>query len=348
MKNLLRSLGFLFLGLILVQCTKNTSTSKTGSGETSSDAVVAEIGTNKITYKELLEGIETDVHELDKRKYELLEGKLKHMALEKIIMARPDRENLSVDEYVEKKIGAEYSPTEQEIVEFAKAKFIPTEELNEDLKKRIAEYMKMEKKHGALEKWLEEQMKTTPVKLLLPKPVPSKKEIALGNSPLLGEAKAKIKIVEFSDFECPFCASASKIVKEIKEKYKEKVVIAFKHFPLPSHTRAKIAAQYSLCVFKQEGGSEKFWAYHDLLFDNQKDLSDEKLLSLSEQVGVNKEKVKQCVDTNETLAQVEEDMKQGNQLKIQATPTFFVNGVEVRGASSIQDFTEIIEKELAL
>ncbi len=167
-------------------------------------------------------------------------------------------------------------------------------------------------------------------------------KIEVGNSPVKGPQDAKITIIEFSDFQCPFCKRGKDTMDQILKAYPKDVKIAFKHLPLDFHKNAKPAALATLAAGKQG----KFWEMHDIFFDNQSSLSPEFITATAEKLGLNMDKFKADMASDELAKQVEADMKLARENGIGGTPGFFVNGVAVKGAYPFDHFKGIIDRWL--
>ncbi len=176
--------------------------------------------------------------------------------------------------------------------------------------------------------------------------------INLSAKPFVGGENAKVVIVEYSDFQCPFCARSAAALKKINEEYGSKVKIYFKHFPLDKNYNPLLSYQIHPLAGRAAVASEaaaeqgKFWEYHDLLFENQGVFDDDSLISYAQALGLDVEKFRR--DTNDTkiIARVTKDVEEGNKLGINATPTIIINNKKVIGAS-YDDLKRIIDEELA-
>ncbi|WP_426751600.1 DsbA family protein [Myxococcus sp. Y35] len=163
------------------------------------------------------------------------------------------------------------------------------------------------------------------------------------DSPSFGPATAKVTIVEWSDFECPFCSRVGPTLAKIKETYAKDVRVVFRHQPLPFHPNAKLAAEASHAAHEQG----KFWEYHDKLFANQKALDRASLEKYAQELGLNVAKFKAALDQGKFKAKVEADSAAGNALGANGTPTFFINGREFVGAQPFDAFKRVIDEEIA-
>jgi protein-disulfide isomerase len=144
----------------------------------------------------------------------------------------------------------------------------------------------------------------------------------LDGSPTKGNKDAKIQIVEFSDFQCPFCSRVSAPLKDLEAKYGDQLSVTFKHFPLSFHKDAMPAALASMCAHEQG----KFWEYHDRLFANQKALQAENLKTYATNVGLDVAKWEACVQANKHQSLVDADMAEAREAQVRGTPTVFING----------------------
>ncbi len=171
----------------------------------------------------------------------------------------------------------------------------------------------------------------------------TKENLVKEESQVLGNKDAKVVIVEFSDFQCPACGSAHPIVKRITQEYGDKILFAYRHFPLvASHKNALKAAEAS----EAAGEQGKFWKYHDLLFANQENLEVENLKRYAKELGLDMNKFNEALDSGKFKDKVTADMDDGDRLGVRATPTFFINGEMHKGGLSYDQFKESIDKEL--
>ncbi len=161
--------------------------------------------------------------------------------------------------------------------------------------------------------------------------------------PAIGPADAKVTIVEFSDFQCPFCARVNPTLEEIKKKYPKDVRVVFRQQPLPMHKEAPGAARASLAAHKQG----KFWEMHDALFANARELNDAKFEELAKGLGLDLAKFKADMASPEIAKMVAEDQAVARQYGANGTPAFFINGRFLSGAQPIDRFEALITEEKA-
>jgi protein-disulfide isomerase len=159
-----------------------------------------------------------------------------------------------------------------------------------------------------------------------------------------GPESAPVTIVEFSDFECPYCSRARTTLDRLLEQYGQQVRLVFRHFPLEFHTNAEMAAQAALAA----GEQGRFWEMHDLIFDNQSRLSRNDLLEYAGRLGLDLNAFRQYVDSAAGQPRIEADLELGRRVGVRGTPTFLINGRTVNGAQPIERFQELVDEELLL
>ena len=159
-----------------------------------------------------------------------------------------------------------------------------------------------------------------------------------------GNANAAVTIVEYSDFECPFCEAAHPTIKQVMDTYGDDVKVVYRHFPLSFHPNAQKAAEASECA----GDQGKFWEYHDKVFENQNLLAVgiTQLKNWAKELGLNSGTFDSCLDGGQKAAKVTADLTQGTQHGVSGTPAFFVNGVKLSGAQPFSVFKQVIDGEL--
>jgi protein-disulfide isomerase len=179
-------------------------------------------------------------------------------------------------------------------------------------------------------------------------PQPQRIEVSLDDDPVKGSPNAKVTIVVFSDFQCPFCQRfALQTLPQIEEKYIKtgKVKLVYRDFPLSFHQYAQKAAEAAECADEQG----KFWEYHDILFQKLSEwaaVGESKFKEYAQQLGLDTQKFNQCLDSGKYASEVQKDYNDGLKYGVSGTPTFFINGIKVIGAQPYSVFEQIIEEEL--
>jgi protein-disulfide isomerase len=161
--------------------------------------------------------------------------------------------------------------------------------------------------------------------------------------PYLGNAEASIILSEYADLQCPACAAAHPLVKQIVEEHKDNIKYEFKHFPLTAiHGFAFDAGRAAECANDQD----KFWEFVDDSFNNQNKLSKKGLKTRASSLGLDRERFDACLDSGAKAEFVREDMSDGNTLRVSGTPSFFLNGKEIPYAQ-LQQLGRLIDAEVA-
>ena len=158
-----------------------------------------------------------------------------------------------------------------------------------------------------------------------------------------GDGQASVILVEYSDFQCPACAAYHPLVKQLLEELGDRIQFAYRHFPLPQHQQAKLAAYAAEAAGKQG----KFWEMHDLIFDGQKDWegnrgAQEIFQTYAVSLGLNLEKFKEDLNSEELIDKVSNDYRSGLSSGVNSTPTFFLNGRQLQNPRSYEEFRNII------
>jgi protein-disulfide isomerase len=306
--------------------------------------VLAKIGEEEITEEALIGEDKLDFFDLKKREYDLKMDRLNKLVVDKLVGAEAKKANMSLNDFIDKKIaGGEIKISDKDFKKFVADKHIPESQINPQIKERIINYLQSTKKQDQVQAYVAKLTKGKPVEVYFTKPK-IQVNVDPGDAPSFGKDGAAVTVVEFSDFQCPFCSRGAETVSEIKKKYGNKVKVAFKQFPLPMHKDAKPASEASLCVNEQS--TDKFWKYHDLLFKNQQELTPANFEKWAKQVGADEKKFKECYESKKYAAKVQAEMDYGEKIGVKSTPTFFVNGQLISGALPIDDFSVIIDEEL--
>jgi protein-disulfide isomerase len=161
-------------------------------------------------------------------------------------------------------------------------------------------------------------------------------------SPSRGNPNAKLAIVEFSDFQCPFCNRVTPTLEQIEREYGDDVRIVFKHLPLSMHPKAPAAHAAAEAAHRQG----KFWEMHDLIFADQSNMSPERYVEYAERIGLDVERFKKDVASEDVKRKVDSDVAEATRLGVMSTPGFFVNGRYLRGAQPFPAFKALIDEEL--
>ena len=204
----------------------------------------------------------------------------------------------------------------------------------------IRSLLLQERTRAAQEQYLDALKARTTVAISLD---PPRLQVAEAGRPARGPAGAPIEIIEFSDFQCPFCLQVYPTVAKVLSTYGDRIRFVYRHFPLPNHPNARPAAEASACAAEQG----KFWQYHDRLFENQGKLSIADLKQHASVLEMDAARFNACVDSHTFAKNVDEDVAAGEEVGVSGTPAFFINGRVLGGAQPFEAFKKVIDEELS-
>jgi protein-disulfide isomerase len=208
----------------------------------------------------------------------------------------------------------------------------------EEVAGQIKQYLEQQRQGETRQKYFDDLRARYKVEYLME---PDRIEVAT-TGPAVGPASAPVTIVEFSDFQCPFCSRLVPTIEEVKKKYGDKVRIVFRQFPLNFHQFAQKAAEASLCANEQG----KFWQMHDAMFANQQALAVEQLKAKAVELGMNADQFNSCLDQGKYASQIQADLDAGTKAGVNGTPAMFINGRFLSGAQPLGEITKVIDDEL--
>src|SRR5258708_12846098 len=211
----------------------------------------------------------------------------------------------------------------------------------DELKPRIKQFAKQQKLRDGMSKMLDQLKQKHHVEVALEAPELPRIEVE-AKGPARGPANAPVTLVEFSDFQCPFCGREFPVIERLMKEYDGKVRLVFRNYPLDFHPFAEKAAEAGACAADQG----KFWELHDKMFVNQQKLAVEDLKSYAKSVGVDASKFDKCLDSGEKKTDVDADQKAGNEAGVNGTPAFFINGIFINGAQPYEQFKQTVDREL--
>jgi protein-disulfide isomerase len=168
------------------------------------------------------------------------------------------------------------------------------------------------------------------------------KKIDVAEAPMKGSAGAKVTLVEFADYECPHCKRLQPVLRQIVDEFRSDVKVYFKHYPLPQHTNARMAAEAAVAANKQG----KFWTFQDKLWDKQDELSPAEIEKIAKESGLDMTKFRADMQAPATKDRVQKDRSEGQALGLQATPTVYIDGREYTDPKDTESLREWIKEAL--
>ncbi len=263
------------------------------------------------------------------------------MADDYVLEQAAKKENLSTTDYVKKHLSQRKITETDAKLFYDQHKEIQTRYPKfDDIKTRLIEALQSQEDEQDRAAFLDKLRKEQPVTVMLTAP---RIDVKSAGHPDIGGKNAPVTIVEFSDFQCPFCGRAEPTLKQVREKYGDKVRLVYMDFPLGIHDHAIDAASAGRCA----GEQDKFWQFHDAMFADQSKLKPDDLKADAKKLGLDTAKFNDCFDKGKYKRQIEADMTQGRDLGVDGTPAFFVNGRPLTGAQPLSKFETTIDEELA-
>jgi protein-disulfide isomerase len=308
--------------------------------------VVATVGSTPITLAEVddkaLEQMSPGGMKLSQALYDARRATLDDLIASHLMDDAAKTQGIERSALIEKEITAKVpAVTEPEIAAWYQANQGRVQGAPLDqVRQAIRSYLTQQRMQDVREQYLDALKKKTPVRVMLD---PPRQTVAAANGPSKGSASAPIEMIEFSDFQCPFCQRADPTVQQVLSTYGDRIRFVYRHYPLPNHPAARPAAEAAACAADQG----KFWPYHDRLFANPSKLADADLKQHAAELGLNAAQFNSCVDSHKFKAQVDADLKAGEEAGVNGTPAFFVNGRMINGAQPFDVFKKVIDEELS-
>jgi protein-disulfide isomerase len=311
----------------------------TGSVLAQNDStVVAEVGGIKVTLGELEQQESAKLLSAHYQYYQAQSKALQELIDKKVLEQKAKSENLTVDQLIDRDIKSQVKdPTEDQMKVYYEG--LETDQTYEAVRDKVLEKIRQLRTDKLLSAYVKALRAQTSVSITL---APPRANVEVADGQVLGPKTAKVTLVEFADYECPYCQKVADDVRKLKADFGDKVSFTYKDFPLPMHARAEKAAEATRCASKQN----KFWEFHDELF-HSKELDVDQLKAQARALNLNTEQFDKCLDSGEQAATVERDRKEGMRLGITGTPSFFVNGHYLSGALDYAALRQIVEQQLA-
>lgn len=340
---------FLALGLagvtalLLAACTQNESLAN-DSGisyqkkEGGSPGVVAKFEGKEISLDDL-EKSSPEIYSARLEVYKAQKAALDEFIRNQVLEGLAKKAGKSMDEFMRGEMeSAKKKISDKEVEAFLKSRNIPdTQKVPGEVRDQVRGLLHVQK-------IVSSATRSNQVEFYLKRPKASPLDFKLDGEPSWGSPDAPITVVEYADFQCYYCGKARERLSELKKIYGKKLRIVYKHFPLPNHTEARPAAEASMCVNEQ--GSDKFWKFYDIVYDNQKAWTKDDFKDYAKKSGADVAKFEECFNSKKYAAHVDASLAEGQRLGINSTPSFFVNSQLVKGAQPIAEFREIIDESV--
>ena len=311
------------------------------NGDATKSKLVATVAGQTIYDEELNSAAQGQMLRLRTQEYEIKRKALDNLIEEKLLEAEAKKKGIPKEKLLGQEVDSKVQePTEGELQAYYLALKERYNKPFDEVKDQLRTGLKQAKIQQVRQDYLKALRAGTEVVVLL---TPPKVQVAYDPARLRGSPKAPVMIVEFSDYQCPYCHSVEPTLKELLAKYGDKVSLAYRDFPLsPMHPQAELAAEASRCALEQG----KFWEYHDQLF-SASNLDKDALIGYARNLKLDDKQFGSCLTSEKYKAEIDKDVQEGRKAGVSGTPGFFINGVELSGSQPKDAFTRAIDEELA-
>jgi len=285
--------------------------------------------------------IRAQLMQMERQKHDLRQRVLENLIANRLVEKAAAAKSLSREDFLRQEVDAKIpDPTREEAEGYYWGQKEKFRQPFEQVRVQVTSLLKSAKIREGRQVFLQKLREGAAVEILIEPPRLAAK---VGQAPRRGPAAAPVTIVEFTDFQCPYCKNVQPVLKQLLSKYGDQLSLAFKDLPIQSlHPEAQKAAEAARCA----GDQGKFWEYHDALFQAAR-IEAGTISELSKTLSLNTQAFESCLSSRKHQAQVETDVQEAQGLGISGTPAFLINGVLVSGSQTLDGFSKIIDSELA-
>jgi len=278
---------------------------------------------------------------LERDRQSIYEHALNSIVEKRLIAAEAKKRGLTDDALLNAEVETKVTyPSDKEVTDFYEANKARIQISGDEALRQIRAYLRQQRRDTVYNVFIEKLRKDYGAQTYLE---PLRTNVATDGFPTKGPATARVTIVEFSDFECPYCGALFPTLKKIEANYGDRIRLVFRQFPLTGlHPHAQKAAEASLCANEQQ----KFWELHDAMFQDNKNLGVDALKQKASDLKLDMTSFNGCLDTAKYSEQITEDIHEGVRAGVTGTPAMFVNGRFLNGAQPYEAITKIIDEEL--
>lgn len=322
-------------------------------------AILAFVNGEPITQKDVDTLIGSYITQIESRMYQVRSGALNHLVEQKLWEMAAKKDKMEKEAWLESKINKDQLKiTDAELEDIWNKQKDRIKMKKEEFMPQLRSHLELQKKNQAMQEVLAklrgDAEKDGKIKLLIEEPEEAKVKIDLSSAPSYGNPKAQVTIVEYSDYQCPFCAISQEALHKVLDHYKDKVRLIMKDFPLDRHQDARPASINSYCVKEQNDG--KYWEFRQKLFErtkNREDLSMEAQKTIVKNLGLDVDAFAKCAEAKKYSKIVDEAYKEGQEIGVGGTPTFYIivgrgknEGQKLTTAPTFENFQKHIDKQL--
>jgi protein-disulfide isomerase len=302
------------------------------------NTVIAEVDGVKLTLAEFEHRRPVALFQARNAFYETEKKAVEQFIDSYLLERRAQKEQVTVTQLLDRHVNSTIAKDPDDTALRVYYEGIDTNEPFEAVRGKILEILRQRRTAKAKSVYMQELRSEAKIAISV---APPRAQMSLGNAPVRGAAGAPLTLVEFADYECPYCQQMQPALSQLEADYKGKLAFAYKDVPLPMHPHAQKAAEASQCA----GVQNKYWEYHDLLLKT-KALELPQLKSLASDLALDTKAFDKCLDSGEQLETVRASMDEAQRLGLQGTPSFFLNGRFFSGILTYSQLREIVEEEL--
>ena len=320
-------------------------TAAQGTQVTRSVTPAAKVGDEILTLEELSHALQGQLAQIEQQRHSLLSQKLEQLIEERLLLQEAKTRGVTVEQLLKDEVSAKTPKVpETEVSDFIEKNRARLPQGDEfELRLKVWDYLRSQTMNQRQQAYVQGLREKAKVVVYLEEPASARVQVNPHRGFARGPKDAPVAIVEYSDFQCPFCKSVLTTVNEIMARYPEKVKWVFRDFPIATlHPTVPKAHEAARCA----GEQGKFWEYHDLLFERSPSHSPEQLKQYARELKLDGPAFAQCLESAKHQAEVAQDVQEGTRLGVSATPTFVINGRVLSGAQPIAVFQKLIESEL--
>jgi protein-disulfide isomerase len=302
--------------------------------------VVATVQEQSISAEELTVAVRSELLRLEMERYQVMKQKLDELIATRLMQLEADKRGVSLQQLEQEEINAKTAPvTAEQVKAFYEANKNRIRQPLEQISPRIEAYLQQQERAKQQQTLLRDLRQRYTVTIALAAPTVN---VTADDDPFMGPADALVTIIEFSDFECPYCRRVQPTLKRLLEEYQGMIRLVFRDFPLRNiHPQAQKAAEAAQCAAEQQ----QFWPYHDKLFAVSQ-LQEPDLKQYAQELGLDMQRFSPCFDSGKYAQEIERDLQDGINAGVNATPAFFVNGQPLNGAVPYERFKELVDNAL--
>jgi protein-disulfide isomerase len=303
---------------------------------------LATVDGQPITDEDLAPYVAGQLRPLREQEYQIKKKALDNLISQKLVEAEARKKGVTTEKLYEQEVDAKVpEPTD---VELNAIYAVQKDQLNkpfEEVKAQLQQSLKRARTQQARQEYSAHLREQAKVGVLLS---PPRMQVGFDPARVRGNPKARVMIVEFSDYQCPYCGQVESTLKSVLAKHEGTVALAFRDMPISQiHPLAQGAAEASRCA----GEQGKFWEYHDLLFGNQGSLDRDGLIANAAKLQLDAKQFETCISGEKYKAQIQQDNQDGMRAGVSGTPGFFINGIFMSGSQPEAAFEKIIQEQLA-